>query len=90
MKRVIVDYEKLTANILDLLVEKYPEGYEYDDIISFQNSKGETISAVEVKTADTVYLVKISMKLEQTMDNYMDDESSFDDTNIDNLDDDNF
>lgn len=90
MKRVIVDYEKLTANILDLLVEKYPDGYEYDDIISFQNSRGETISAVEVKTIDTIYLVKISRKLEETMDDYMDDESSFDDTNLDNFDEDNF
>ena len=90
MKRVIVDYEKLTTNILDLLIERYPDGYEYDDIISFQNSRGETISAIEVKTIDTIYLVKISRKLEQTMDDYMDDESSFDDTNLDNFDEDNF
>ncbi|CAM1362813.1 hypothetical protein [Tenacibaculum xiamenense] len=77
MKRVIVDYAKLTTNILDLLVEKYPEGYEYDDIITFQNSKGATISAVEVRTDDTIYLVKISTKLEKTMESYSEDEDSF-------------
>lgn len=81
MKRIIVDYEKLTANILDLLVEKYPDGYDYDDVISFKNLKGETIKAVEVKTDDTVYLVKISTKLEQTMEDYAEDDSSFDDGN---------
>ena len=68
MKRVIVDYKKLNTDILDLLVEKYPDGYNYSDIISFQNSEGKTISTVEVRTNTTVYLVKISSKLEQTME----------------------
>lgn len=84
MRRVIVDYEKLTANILNLLVEKYPDGYEYNDIISFQNSEGKTINAVEVRTTDTIYLVKISSKLEETMDDYIEDENSFDEENFNN------
>lgn len=85
MKRVIVDYSKLTTDILDLLVEKYPDGYEYSDVIKFKNSKSETISAVEVRTDDTVYLVKISLKLEQTMEDYSDDGTSFDESNFDNF-----
>ena len=85
MKRVIVDYEKLNTDILDLLVEKYPDGYDYSDIISFQNSEGKTISKVEVRTDTTVYLVKISSKLEQTLEDYQEDDSSFDD--LENLDD---
>ncbi|MDY0779568.1 hypothetical protein [Tenacibaculum sp. IB213877] len=83
MKRVIVDYSKLTTDILDLLVEKYPDGYDYDDIIAFQNAKGETIKAIEVKTDETIYLVKISTKLEKTMEDYSDDESSFDNNDDD-------
>ena len=79
MRRVIVEYSKLTKDILDLLVEKYPDGYDYDDIISFKNAKGETVKAIEVRTEDTRYLVKISSKLEQTMEDYLDDEDSFDD-----------
>lgn len=79
MKKVIVDYNKLTTDILDLLVEKYPDGYEYEDIISFQNSEGKYISAVEVRTEDTVYLVKISSRLEKTMEDYfLDDEDDLD------------
>ncbi|WP_233899768.1 hypothetical protein [Tenacibaculum piscium] len=77
MKRVIVEYKKLTTDILDLLIEKYPDGYDYSDIISFKNSKGETIKAIEVKTDDTLYLVKISAMLEQTMEDYLEDEDSF-------------
>ncbi|TDQ30114.1 hypothetical protein [Tenacibaculum caenipelagi] len=70
MKRVIVDYAKLTTDILDLLVEKYPDGYDHSDIISFKNSKGETVKAVEVSTDDTLFLVKISSQLQQTMEDH--------------------
>jgi hypothetical protein len=79
MKRIIIDYKKLTSEILNLLIEKYPEGYDYDEIISFKNLKGETIKAVEVRDSDTIYLVKISSKLEQTMDDFTIDDKSFDD-----------
>ena len=73
LKRVIVDYKKLTPELLKLLVEKYPDGYGDNDIISFKNLKGETIEAVEVLTEDTKYLVKISSKLERSMANFDDD-----------------
>lgn len=78
MKRVIVDYKKLTPEILSLLVEKYPDGYDDDQIISFKNAKNETIDAVEVRTEDSIYLVKVSTRLENTMANY--DEEDYDDS----------
>ncbi|PQJ81691.1 hypothetical protein [Polaribacter glomeratus] len=79
MNRVIVEYAKLTTDILDMLVEKYPDGYDYGDVISFKNAKGETVKAIEVRTEETIYLVKISDRLEQTMEDYAEDEDSFDD-----------
>jgi|TARA_R100000789_G_C2906804_1_gene122073 hypothetical protein len=79
MKRVIVEYAKLTKDILDMLIEKYPDGYDYQDIISFKNAKGETVKAIEVRTEETIYLVKISTKLEEAMEEYADDEEFFDD-----------
>jgi hypothetical protein len=78
MNRVIVDFAKLTADILGLLVTKYPKGYGNSDIISFKNTKGETIKTLEVKTEETIYLVKISERLEQTMEAFAEDEDSFD------------
>ncbi|MDO6675488.1 hypothetical protein Q4517_07990 [Tenacibaculum sp. 1_MG-2023] len=78
MKRIIVDYAKLTTDILDLLVERYPDGYDHSDIISFKNSKGETVKAVEVNTDDTLYLVKISSQLQQTMEDYETDDDGSD------------
>ena len=79
MNRVLIDFAKLTTQILDLLVEKYPDGYDHSDIISFKNVKGETIKAIEVKTEETIYLVKISSRLDQTIENYFEDEDSFKD-----------
>jgi DNA-directed RNA polymerase subunit delta len=74
MKRVIVDYAKLTNEILNLLVEKFPDGYDDSDIIRFRNAKNELIEAVEVKTEDTIYLVKVSTKLADRIGNYDEDD----------------
>jgi DNA-directed RNA polymerase subunit delta len=74
MKRVIVDYAKLTNEILTLLVEKFPDGYDDSDIIRFKNHKNEAIEAVEVKTEDTIFLVKISTKLSERIVNYDEDD----------------
>lgn len=80
MKRVIVDYKKLTPEILSLLVEKYPDGYDDDQVISFKNAKNETVDAVEVRTEDSIYLVKVSTRLENTMANY--DEDDYDESDF--------
>ena len=74
MKRVIVDYSKLTNEILNLLVEKFPDGYDESNIIRFKNHKDETIEAVEVRTEDTIYLVKISTKLSDRLINFEEDD----------------
>ncbi|EHQ40900.1 hypothetical protein HX062_07455 [Myroides sp. DF42-4-2] len=87
MKRVIVDYAKLTNEILTLLVEKFPDGYDDSDIIRFKNIKNETVEAVEVRTEDTIYLVKVSTKLADRIENFDDeDEDDFVDPADDSLD----
>jgi len=80
-KRVIVDFKKLTPEILALLVEKYPDGYDDDNIIVFKNANNEIVEAVEVTTDDTKYLVKVSTKLQVTMENYDEDDYEDFDTN---------
>jgi hypothetical protein len=74
MKRVIVDYAKLTNDILSLLVDKFPDGYEESDIIRFKNAQNELVEAVEVRTSDTIYLVKVSKKLVSRMDSFEEDD----------------
>ncbi len=74
MRRIIVDYAKLTGDILNLLVEKFPDGYDDSDIIRFRNAQNELIEAVEVKTEDTIYLVKVSTKLASRMEKFDEDD----------------
>ncbi|MDG1821921.1 MAG: hypothetical protein P8H25_00900 [Flavobacteriaceae bacterium] len=71
MKRLIVDYKKLTAEILDLVVSQYPYGFD-DDIIEFKLASGEIVEAIEVRSEDTVYLVKIGSKLAKAIKEYED------------------
>jgi DNA-directed RNA polymerase subunit delta len=73
MKRIIVDFSKLSEELKTNFVTAYPEGYESEDIISFKNSKGETIEAIELKTEDTVYLVKVNKRLAPQMEAYSDE-----------------
>lgn len=70
MRRIIVDYNKLTTEILNLLVEKFPDGYGIRDVVKFTNHKGQYIEAVEVSTNETIYLVKISDELVGSMENH--------------------
>ena len=70
LKRIIVDYKKLTPEILAMLVEKYPDGYDDDDVIVFKNAKNETIEAVELRTEECIYLVKVSTRLQAQMENF--------------------
>lgn len=86
MRRVIVDYAKLTNEILTLLVEKFPDGYDDSDIIRFKNMKNETVEAVEVRTEDTIYLVKVSTKLADRIENFDDEEDDLVDPSDDSLD----
>lgn len=74
MKRVIVDYSKLTNEILNLLVDKFPEGYDDTNIVRFRNAQNEMVEAVEVRTEDTIYLVKVSTKLANSMENFDEDD----------------
>ncbi|MCF6168246.1 hypothetical protein [Lutibacter sp.] len=90
MNRIIVDYKKLTPEILDLLVEKFPDGYGIRDIIKFTNHKGKYIEAVEVSTNDAIYLVKISDELVDSMESHEEEEilppEIVDDIKIDDVD----
>ena len=97
MKRVITDYKKLTDELLNLLVQKFPYGYDPEDIIRFQNSHNELIEAVEVRTEDTIYLVKVSKGLASSIENFEEDdleasdlEPDFDDTEFDEDEEDDF
>jgi len=70
MKRILIDYKKLDHKVAAQLIDLYPDGYGDDDIISIRKPNGELIDAVEVKTSDTIYLVKISRSLSNFIANF--------------------
>lgn len=72
MKRILIDYKKLSHEVAALLIETYPDGYGDEDIIRFKNAAGEYVQAVELRTEDTLYLVKISKSLSNFISNFDD------------------
>ena len=70
MLRKLIDYKKLDHDLAARLIETYPDGYGDEDIITFKNVQGEIIETVELKTPDTIYLVKISKSLANFISNF--------------------
>ncbi|MGO4921148.1 hypothetical protein [Maribacter spongiicola] len=70
MTRRLIDYRKLDHQLAALLIETYPYGYGDEDIICFKNIKGDYVEAVEIRTDDTLYLVKISKSLSNFIANF--------------------
>ncbi|NAY91024.1 hypothetical protein GTQ34_03750 [Muricauda sp. JGD-17] len=70
MKRILIDYKKLDHKTAAALIDSYPYGYGDEDLIVLKKPCGEIIEAVEVKTEDTIYLVKISKSLSNFIANF--------------------
>ncbi len=70
MKRVLIDYKKLPHDVAALLIDLYPHGYGDEDLIVLKKPNGEIVEAVEIKTDDTIYLVKISQSLANFISNF--------------------
>jgi hypothetical protein len=85
MRRIIVDYKKITNEILKMISERYPDGYNDNDIIVFRNKDNEIIEAIEVKTEDTVYLVKVGKKLADSLEVYLSNEEEDIDGDVDDV-----
>lgn len=81
-KRVIVDYKNITQDQLDLLTKAYPFGIDEEDILSFVNSKGETVDTVPLETDDTKYLFKVSVHLDAKIDAHL---NTTEDSNIEEI-----
>lgn len=70
MKRILIDYKKMDRKVAAALIDSYPDGYGDDDLLIIKKPNGEIIEAVEVRTDDTIYLVKISKSLSNFMANF--------------------
>lgn len=79
MKRVIKDFKSISPEVMALINDQYPHGYEDNELVTFVNAKGEFIKALEVKTDEVVYLIKLDRKLDDHINEYVDsDDLGFD------------
>lgn len=86
---VIKDYKSMTPDLMALLVEAYPDGFEYDTMY-FTNANGEKVEAVPLETEDTKYLIKVSSTLTKNFESFdLEEQSSSEDEDFeaDDLDD---
>tara|TARA_R110002096_G_scaffold434692_1_gene657410 strand:+ start:33259 stop:33549 length:291 start_codon:yes stop_codon:yes gene_type:complete len=74
-KRVIIDYKNITSEILKLFTDAYPYGHD-EDIIKFTNAKGESVKAVPLETDDTKYLIKVSVEMDQKIDDFLEEDDN--------------
>ena len=59
----------MTPDLMALLVEAYPDGFEYDTMY-FTNANGEKVEAVPLETEDTKYLIKVSSTLNKNFESF--------------------
>jgi hypothetical protein len=57
-KRIIKKYEHLDAEILQMIKQRYPDGFE-ESLISFQTPSGELSLALPFETEEFSYLIKM-------------------------------
>ena len=78
MKRIIKDFKAITDEVVALINEQYPYGYEDSQLVTFVNAKGEFVKALEVKSDEITYLIKLSTKLNDHINDYMDSDDDDD------------
>ena len=64
--KVVIEYSKLSAELLDLFDETYPTGVT-GKTVRYPNSKGEIVTAVRLETDETSYLVKLSTRAKEIL-----------------------
>jgi hypothetical protein len=76
MKKVAVDFKFLTQDLLEEIVQVYPQGFTEADLISFKNVDNEIEHRVKVVLNDTLFLIKknsLSKMLNDKFDDKFDD-----------------
>lgn len=61
MKRIEVNFEDITQEVIDAIAKQYPQGFLDSDIISFSHFNSELEDRIKLSIGDTSYLVKKSI-----------------------------
>jgi hypothetical protein len=76
--RTVVDYEKLSDELVEQLKLVYPDGFS-EHLISFNNTQGETVSALRFETFEKIYLIRMSKKLAKQI---IEEDEDYDDDGV--------
>lgn len=69
-KRHVVSYENMSAELAAAFNEKYPRGFNdyLDDLVKYPKPDGTSFYAVTMEFPDSIYLVKIKVKIDDLDD----------------------
>lgn len=70
MNRYIKDFATITDKHLMLIKEQYPQGFCDQDLVSLKTCTGEYIEALDIRTEDAIYLVRVNHALLEKIDDF--------------------
>ena len=68
MKRIIKDFNSLSDRHFMMIKRQYPQGFGDSDLIALKTAKGDYFDALEVKTKEAIYLVKVNHDMLERID----------------------
>lgn len=74
-KKMVISYNKLTPELLDLVKKKYPYGY-LNSVIKVSKPNNDFFYAITLDTDDASYLIKVNVKIDTKIKDE-DDEKEF-------------
>lgn len=78
-KKLVISYNNLSPDILDLVKKKYPTGY-LNHVIKVTKPNNDFFYAITLDTEDTSYLIKVNVKIDTKPKDDDDDKDFFSDS----------
>ena len=62
------DYRSITDDHMRMIKTQYPHGFSDSDLVTLKRSDGSYFDALELRSEDAVYLVKVNHNLLEAID----------------------
>ncbi len=59
---------------MDLILERFPDGFEVEDLKTLHDMSGKLIRCLEIKTDEVDYLFKMDVNMIELLDDHSDDD----------------
>ena len=68
MKRIIKEFNSLSDRHFHMIKRQYPKGFGDNDLKALKTSDGNYFDALEVRTKEAIYLVKVTHDMLEQID----------------------